>query len=413
MPLVKNMNQRCSTPSNLAKWTPSRPPVMSQRPQTRRPSSSPASTLDPEDLAKRLTMVLAQEHLRDLERKRRCWEAELLAARREQQNQARQHAAAAAAAAAAATSQADNKDHLSISIDSLQQQLPSLDQDYSLEDLPDQSPVAFPVNISGYYPQYDGSSSVLDTTTLRRALSMDQIHMQSLRHDSALDLQTIDEADHGSIDDFMETWHPYWSPVDYKQVKRSSGLTRVDENCAPDYIYDDVYARSRRLPTTARRPSELGYPPEWSQADNTQQASSRRQSSFVRRISAHTSPHRSQSIEAQNRLGRCQSLMGKVESYWSIHPKHSISTTISSGSDKDGVHGDGSTHSPQSPTRTPPSGPRLRMSLLKPIQAYLTVKRPPAKEEIVEKQIDTDCEGPSVLRSRTHKRSSFFARFHL
>lgn len=416
-------------------------PVASfQRPQPRRANTAPAATtLDADDLAKRLSMVLAQERQRqsEMERKRQSWEADLIAARREQQKrpprQQQQSTLSSAPAAAPSTATRQERPTILTAADFQDQPLPSLDEDSPLETVPPRPPMPFILNSSGYVPVYSITSAIkLNNTTLRRSSSAD--HARSLRRDTALDLETIEE-NHGSADDegtnninnivnepTLENWQLEDAKFDgSKQRERSpAGLARPTKHRTADHTSEDAdgRARLRKLPTVARRPSQLGYPPEWSQVEGTHLDDSKSQTppslTLVRRGSERTPIYTwSPSTDVVGKPGRRRSIKDKVESYCTLHPKYTPSPSTSSSSDsgRDDVHSSDSSRSWRSSIKSSMSGSR-RSSLLKSVQFWVE-KQPSTERTAVERETLTDSDVSSVMTPRARKRSSLLSVFHL
>lgn len=448
-----------------------------QRPQPRRANTAPATTtLDPDDLTKRLSMVLAQERQRqsDRERKRQSWEADLTAARREQQRRPTrpQQAhpqprvpAAVAVTTSSAVSMIVHQDRPTIltAADFQDQPLPSLDEDSPLETVPPRPPVPFILNSSGYVPVYAITSAIkLNNTTLRRSSSAD--YGRSLRRESALDLETIDE-NHGSSANgarsqkpTMENWrledHVHNPSDNSKQRKHSpAGLDRPTKKdritaCQPKQPSEEGgegRARLRKLPTAARRPSQLGYPPEWSQVedaptlaiqDNKAHQSPPSLILPVRRGSERmTTPNYTWSPSStkdgmgsgrSSQLERQRSIKKRVESYCTIHhhqPRQysaqSPSTSSSSDSGRDS-HSSYSSRSWRSSLKSSLSGSR-RSSILKfwgvdtnKQQALSAGGKGDATEGSRGILILTDGKDvSSAMTPRAQKRSSVLPVFHL
>lgn len=453
---------RAAEPSSSSPPSSSRSPSSSampvatfQRPQPRRANTAPpTTTLDADDLFKRLSMVLAQERQRqnDRERKRQSWEADLLAARREQQRrpprpqppkqQQTAPVTAAASSSAYKVSQMRERPTILTAADFQDQPLPSLDEDSPLETIPPRPPLPFILNSSGYVPVYAITSSIkLNNTTLRRSTSAD--HGRSLRRDAALDLETIDEnhgsgsaADENGNNNNKEPTVKSWQLEDVtrpnrnKQRERSpAGLARPSKPRTISYPSDegDGRTRLRKLPTGARRPSQLGYPPEWSQGDDAQAVTTEEKDkaappvlTLVRRGSermAHytwspaTAPM--DSGPSGNAPARRRSIREKVESYCTLHPRYSLhypSTSSSSDSGRDDNHSNYSSRSWRSSLKSSISGSR-RSSILK----FWGAEKQPAGAEEAEggDTLTDDSETSFVMTPRARKRASLLSVFHL
>lgn len=407
-----------------------------QRPQLRRANTAPAATtttLDADDLAKRLSMVLAQERQRqsEMERKRQSWEADLIAARREQQRRPpRQHQPPTITSSVHQQQQQKLvRPTILTAADFQDQPLPSLDEDSPLETVPPRPPVPFILNSSGYVPVYAITSSIkLNNTALRRSSSAD--HGRSLRRDAALDLETIDE-NHSSADDdsnnnnkepTAESWQ-----VDNKSKQRErspAGLARSTKhrNATSPSEEGNGRARLQKLPTGARRPSQLGYTPEWLQVEDAHtddKPTAPLSLTLVRRGSERTPNYTwSPPVDTMcsDKPGRRRSIREKVELYCTVRPRqypNSPSTSSSSDSGRDDVHSNYSSQSWRSSLKGSTSGSR-RSSILK---FWVIDKQPPpptGERNIAgSEHTFADSEDLSVMNPRARKRASLLSVFHL
>lgn len=382
-----------------------------------------------------------------MERRRQSWEADLIAARREQQKrpprpkQQRSSASplvpttvtvgtAAVLNSVAKAQQKQERLTILTAADFQDQPLPSLDEDSPLETVPPRPPVPFILNSSGYVPVYAITSSIkLNNTTLRRSLSAD--HGRSLWRDAALDLETIEE-NHSSAEDSnnnskgnnepaLKSWPLQGSKHDHSnQRDRSPVRLARYKHRACDHLSEEEEgrARLRKLPSGARRPSQLGYPPEWSQVEDTQADDSKPEVpqplTLVRRGSEHTSNYTwAPSADVRSKPGRRRSIREKVESYCTLHPKssHSLSTSSSSDSGRDDVHSSYSSQSWRSSIKSSMSGSR-RSSILKSVQFWVE-KQPSSEKDAAERDPLHDSDGSSLMTPRARKRSSLLSVFHL
>lgn len=185
-------------------------------------------TLDADELARRLSIVIAEEKIRELERKRSNWEADLLQARREQ---------AERMSIRSPSSPFDDRGARRPSIVLGPTQLPPTCESPSIQRSRKTSLPALPFVTrphgqeaqTAYAPPHLAAPFLSPTTPRKPPV---------LKRDTALDLETIQEVDRVS----KESRRPHsshtedprgWSPV----------LWRVAEDCGHDHV--DVRRRSQ------------------------------------------------------------------------------------------------------------------------------------------------------------------------
>lgn len=172
-------------------------------------------TLDADELARRLSIVIAEEKIRELERKRSNWEADLLQARREQADRmpTRAHSSPFEDRCARRPSIVLGPTQLPPTCDSPPSQRP---RKTSLPSLP------FAARPHGQeHVLSHEAAPFLSPTTPRKPTG--------LKRDPALDLETIEEVDRVS----KESRRPNSSHAE-QQREWSPVLWRVDEDCGHD-----------------------------------------------------------------------------------------------------------------------------------------------------------------------------------
>lgn len=207
-----------------------------------------AFTLDADELARRLSIVIAEEKVRELERKRSNWEADLLQARREQADRmpTRSQSSPFEDRGAKRPSIALGPTQLPPACDSPPPQrsrktsLPCVvrPQD-GAQGGPQGSPGGSQRSQATYVPPHVAAPFLAPTTPRKPT---------GLKRDPALDLETIEEVDRVS----KETRRPDSSLAE-DQREWSPVLWRVEEDCGPD----DVEAEMRSQSGSRGRPSLL------------------------------------------------------------------------------------------------------------------------------------------------------------
>lgn len=169
--------------------------------------------LDADELARRLSVVVAEQKFRELERKRSNWEADLVQARREQAVRV-----PSKAQSAPFEDWRSSRDSVSVSPAQI---LPA--SDYPSLPNPRKTSLPYVVRKQGVAASQNEVASFPNTFAPRKP--------SGLKRDSALDLETTNELER----DNKHTRHPDSSHADDSQ-EWSPILWRVEEDCSFDHV---------------------------------------------------------------------------------------------------------------------------------------------------------------------------------
>ncbi|KAJ4424464.1 hypothetical protein N0V82_000788 [Gnomoniopsis sp. IMI 355080] len=318
-------------------------------------------SLDPYELVRRLSIIQAEETVRELERRRADWENELLESRGIRQTQVRNRIQTAS------NGPPHRQHRRSASIALAPDHLPPP----AYTDVP--GPARKHSLPSSHRPQY--------ATGSRRP---------SLRRGDSADLATINE--NAVIEPNMENLFPEWTE---KERRRLSNLTIVNEGCAP---------RAASALWKPRRRSSLVLQKE-SRQQNVPQSDSNpipsRRSSTLQAQKEHQRQDWSQSDESPK--SRKSSLLDKVEQYWK--------PSQVDASDGDAFSSKASTLRNSWRSSMGDSISSRKSSLLKKVGNYWVVSPPSSDQQPSVKDIHTLEDGRVVDSAGTKKKSGLFSKF--
>lgn len=315
--------------------------------------------LDPYELVRRLSIIQAEETVRELERRRTNWENELLEARGVRQTQIRNRMQTAS------NGQPHRQHRRSASIALAPDQLPPP----AYTDVPE--PARKQSLPSSHRPQY--------TTGSRRP---------SLMREDSGDLATITE--NPVIEPTMENLFPDWAE---KERRRASALAKINEDCAPAAASTLWTPRRRSSLMSQKEGRQQNYP----QSDSQPIPSKRLSTSQAQR--EHQRQDWSQSEE---RPKLRKSLLEKVEQYWKPNQGHA--------SDGDAFSSKASTLRNSWRSSMGDSISSRRSSFLKKVGNYWVVSPPSSDEQPSVKDVRTN-EGDRMVDSAgTKRKSGLFSR---